>query len=159
MDNDTKLSRSFIFYVATLLFFGVGGITTLGLDWYTTLALPWWTPPELFVAFVWLILFICTATSISIFWERSRRGEASFRFIVSLYVVNSFLILLWNYLFFGVHELAFAFAAAVAVGISVAVLMLQLWKEVRHAALLLVPYLGWMLFALAYTYTVMLMNP
>jgi len=159
MDNNTKLSRSFIFYVATLLFFGVGGITTLGLNWYTTLSLPWWTPPEMFVAFVWLVLFICTAVSVSIFWEQSKRAGASFLTTIWLYIGNSLLILLWNYLFFGLHELSFAFAAAVAVGVSVLLIMIRLWKEVRTAALLLIPYFGWMLFALVYTYTVMQMNP
>jgi len=159
MNNETKLERSFIFYVATLLFFGVGAITTIGLDWYTTLQLPWWTPPELFVAFVWFVLFLCTAYSVSIFWEQSKKGGASPRSILSLYVANSFLVLLWNYLFFGVHELGFAFAAASAVGLSVAILMFRLWNRFRNAAVLLLPYLGWMLFALAYTYAVMQMNP
>lgn len=158
MNNETKLERSFIFYVATLLFFGVGAITTVGLDWYTTLSLPWWTPPELFVAAVWFVLFLCTAFSVSIFWEQSKKGGASSRTIVSLYVLNSFLVLLWSYLFFGVHELGLAFGAALAVGLSVAMLMLRLWKGFLSAALLLLPYLGWMLFALAYTYTVMVMN-
>jgi len=158
MNNETKLERSFIFYVATLLFFGVGAITTIGLDWYAALSLPWWTPPELFVAAVWFVLFLCTAFSASIFWEQSKKGGASSRSIVSLYVLNSFLVLLWSYLFFGVHELGLAFGAASAVGLSVVVLMIRLWAGFRNAALLLLPYLGWMLFALAYTYTVMVMN-
>lgn len=158
MNNETKLERSFIFYVATLLFFGVGAITTIGLDWYTALSLPWWTPPELLVAAVWFVLFLCTAFSVSIFWEQSKKGGVPSRYIVSLYVLNSFLVLLWSYLFFGVHELGFAFGAALAVGLSVVVLMLRLWKGFRNAALLLLPYVGWMLFALAYTYTVMVMN-
>ncbi len=159
MNNETKLERSFIFYVATLLFFGVGAITTIGLDWYTTLTLPWWTPPVFLVAVVWFALFLCTAFSLSIFWEESKKRDASFRAMLSLYVVNSFLILLWDYLFFGVHALAVAFAVAVAVGVSVALLMVSLWNDVRRAAILLVPYFAWMLFALVYTYSVMLMNP
>jgi hypothetical protein len=38
MNSDTKLTRSFTGYVATLLFFGVGAITTLGIGWYSARA-------------------------------------------------------------------------------------------------------------------------
>ncbi|KND47139.1 MAG: Tryptophan-rich sensory protein [Parcubacteria bacterium C7867-004] len=158
MNTGTRFARSFILYVATLLFFGVGAITTLGIDWYATLRLPSWAPPELVVALIWFVLFLCTAFSVIRFWEHSKRDEISFRSVIYLYVLNSFLVLLWNYLFFGVHELGFAFAAAVAVGVSVAILIFRLWREARTSALLLVPYLAWMLFALLYTYTVMSLN-
>ena len=123
MNNDITVSRPFIFYVASLLFFGVGGITTLGLDWYAKLALPLWTPPELLVAGVWLVLFFCTAYSASFFFEQAKREKTPFTLVLSLYAVNTFLILLWNYLFFGVHELGFAFATAVGFIFTVSLLI------------------------------------
>lgn len=159
MNNDQKLERSFIFYVAALLFFAVGGITTIGLPWYETLTIPSWTPPELLVAFIWGALFLCTAISVSLFWEKSNRSEASFKSIIGMYMANALLLLLWNYLFFGMHRLDVAFWVAVVVGVSVLVIMARLWKEARTSALLLLPYLAWMLYALFLTYEVLVLNP
>jgi benzodiazapine receptor len=159
MNSDTKLTRSFTGYVATLLFFGVGAITTLGIGWYSGLNLPWWTPPELFVAFIWFALFVLTAFSITVFWERSKRSEPAFAWILNLYMENAMLVLLWNYVFFGLHDLTVAFGVAVLIGVIVLILIIKLWKEVRLAALLLIPYLGWMLVALALTYKIMILNP
>jgi benzodiazapine receptor len=159
MKTDTTLARSFIGYVVTLLFFSIGAITTLGLNWYSSLILPAWTPPELLIAFVWIILFSCLGLSVSIFWETSTRNEASFAAVISLYMTNAMLVLLWNYLFFGVHNLGIAFGSAIAVGASIGVLMMKLWKESRTASLLLTPYLLWMVFALYFTYSVLILNP
>lgn len=159
MNNETKLTRSFAGYVAALLFFGVGAITTLGIDWYSTLTLPWWTPSEQFVAFVWFVLFALTALSATIFWEQSAREERSFASILILYMENAMLVLLWNYVFFGMHNLTVAFGIAMIIGVLVIVLMVKLWNEVRLAALLLAPYLAWMCVALPLTYQLMVLNP
>lgn len=159
MQKDIVLVRSLIFYVATLLFFGVGAITTIGLEWYAGLMTPAWTPPELLVAFIWGALFLLTAYSIAIFWEKSSTDESSFKSVLSLYLANAALILLWNYLFFGVHQLAVAFYVALAVGASVVLLMARLWKNSRTSALLLIPYFAWMVFALFFTYSVLTLNP
>ncbi|KND50469.1 MAG: tryptophan-rich sensory protein [Parcubacteria bacterium C7867-007] len=159
MDNDTKLTRSFTGYVATLLFFGVGAITTIGMEWYDGLVLPAWTPPELLVALIWFVLFVLTACSVAVFWERSKRNERSFASILVLYMENAMLVLLWNYVFFGLHNLSIAFGVAILIGALVVIIMAKVWNEVRLAALLLIPYLLWMLVALALTYQIMLLNP
>lgn len=159
MNNDTKLTRSFTGYVATLLFFGVGAITTLGMGWYSSLNLPSWTPPELLVAFIWFVLFVLTACSVAVFWERSKRDERSFAWVLNLYMENAMLVLLWNYVFFGLHNLTIAFGVAVLIGVMVLIIMVKLWKEVRLAAVLLLPYLVWMIVALMLTYQIMVLNP
>lgn len=158
MKDETHLARPFIFYVATLLFFGVGGITSIGLNWYAGLTVPSWTPPDLLVALIWGALFLCSAFSVSMFWEKSVRNDASFTSVISLYMANAMLILLWNYLFFGIHNLVAAFWVAIFVGASVLVLILRIWKEARTSALLLIPYLAWMSFAIYLTYLVMILN-
>lgn len=159
MKSEIKLERAFIFYVATLLFFGVGAITTLGLNWYDALAKPWWTPPELLVAAIWATLFICTAISVALFWERYPKTEKAFTSILSFYMTNAVLTLFWNYLFFGVHQFDTALSVAILIGISVLVLMVRLWHRCRTSALLLFPYLMWMLYALSFTYTLIRLNP
>lgn len=155
----SSLARPFIFYVATLLFFAVGGMTSIGMRWYATLATPSWTPPDLLVATIWCVLFLCSAFSVSLFWEAREQNADAFKATLALYMGNALLVLLWNFLFFGVHELFAAFWVAIAVGGTVLALVLTLWNQVRAAALLLLPYLAWMLFALVLTYAVMTLNP
>lgn len=157
MKHDTRLARYFIFYVATLLFFGVDAITTLGLDWYGTLMLPSFTPPELLAASAWGVLFLATALSMAAFWE-AEENHTRLRFVSALYAGNAALVLLWNYLFFGVHLLEEALAAAVLVGLSALGIVLFVQKTSRTAAWLLTPYLAWMVFAVCFNYAVAVLN-
>jgi len=129
------------------------------MEWYDGLVLPAWTPPELLVALIWFVLFVLTACSVAVFWERSKRNERSFASILVLYMENAMLVLLWNYVFFGLHNLSIAFGVAILIGALVVIIMAKVWNEVRLAALLLIPYLLWMLVALALTYQIMLLNP
>lgn len=157
MNEDKRLSQSAIFYVALLLFLSIGAITTTGLDWYRTLQLPSWTPDQLLVAIVWLCLFLCMATSMSIFWGNATGTERT-RPIFLLYLGSAGLVLLWNWLFFGAHELTAAFIAAILVGTSLIVLTASLWKLYRSSALLLGPFLIWMAIALVLSYQIMVLN-
>lgn len=155
--TDKRLSQSAIFYVAILLFFSIGAITTGGLGWYRSLNLPAWTPGQLLVGVIWLCLFLCMAASMSLFWGNTA-GTDRVRPIFFLYLGSAGLVLLWNYLFFGAHQLTAAFIAAVLVGASLVVLTASLWKLHRASALLLGPFLIWMMVALVLNYQIMLLN-
>lgn len=157
MHPDKRLFQSAIFYVALLLFFSIGAITNTGLDWYRSLNLPTWTPDQLLVAIIWLFLFLCMAASMSIFWGNATATDRT-RSIFLLYLGSAGLVLLWNYLFFGAHELTAAFIAAVLVGVSLLVLTASLWKLHRSSALLLGPFLIWMAAALVLSYQIIFLN-
>jgi tryptophan-rich sensory protein len=151
MDN-SLLVRWFIYYAALVLFFAVGAITTLGLSWYHALALPAWAPSDLAVALIWCVLFLLAALSaVELYPSASRAVRA-------LYAGNALLILLWNYLFFGLHALGPALLAAVAVGLSALALFAAAWPISRRAAWLLAPYLLWMLYAIALTHLIYRLN-
>ena len=78
--------------------------------------------------------------------------------MVALYMANALLVLGWNYLFFGLHHLALSFVAALGVVVSVLVLMGVVRKVSKKAMILLVPYLGWVLFAALLSYTIAVAN-
>lgn len=155
--DDQKLRTWFIFYVAAILFLAVGATTTDQLAWYGTLAIPSWAPSDLLVALIWFALFCSTAVSLNVFWNDSAK-HPSFRTTVAFYASNALLILLWNYLFFGLHLIALALVAAVAIGVSVGVLIVRTWRVSRGAAWFLTPYLAWLIFAIYLNYSLMLMN-
>ncbi len=158
MNNNTLFSNYFIGYVTTLLFFGVGAITTLGIDWYQTLILPAWMPPTALVAIVWALLFFLTAISSSHVWNSQPHGRHT-RIAITLYLLNALLVLFWNYLFFGLHLLMLAGVVAALVGLSVVALMIRVSRISKKATWLLAPYLIWMALALYLNHVIWVLNP
>ncbi len=158
--TNPRLTRLFIFYIATLFFFAVGAVTTPQLDWYQMLVIPAWAPPPTLIAIIWCILFYLTAYSLSLFWNAGGSlHNKKFDLIVKLYLSNAGLILLWNWLFFGMHLLAAASLAALAVLISISILIVFLRKISKKSALLLTPYIAWVIFAMYLNHTLSVLNP
>lgn len=157
MRSDHRLADYAIVYVALLLFFAVGAITTLGLGWYGALTLPAWMPTSLTVAVVWCVLFLLTALSAIEVWDKVPPGQG-LSTMIKLYPGNALLVLLWNYLFFGAHELLLALIAAVLVLASVLALIVSVRRVTPKGAWLLAPYLLWMLAAVYINYAVWSLN-
>lgn len=74
------------------------------------------------------------------------------------YMGNGLLILLWNYLFFGLHMLFAASLVSLVVGVSVVDLMIRVNRVSKKAAYMLIPYLVWMIFALGLNYIIWSLN-
>jgi tryptophan-rich sensory protein len=157
MPAQKRLADYFIFYVSLLLFFAVGAITTLGLEWYGILLLPVWAPSTFLAALIWCLLFVLTALSAVQVWNHEPR-DASFAVTIGLYMGNGLLVLFWNYLFFGKHALFLSLMLSLLVLISVLVLIVRVRPLLKSAALLLVPYFLWMLFAATLMYQVLRLN-
>jgi len=134
-----------------------GLITSAGMDWYETINLPDFTPPGYVIGTVWTIIFILTAMTALIVWNSFPRGKR-FNWTISVFLVNAFLNVFWSYLFFGEHLLGLAIWDAGILAFSVALLIVALRPFSRLAAILLYPYLLWVVFATYLTYTVWALN-
>ncbi|CAN5733475.1 tryptophan-rich sensory protein [soil metagenome] len=162
MTHISKTSSRFvhhyvIFYVATLVFFSIGAITSLNIGWYNSLVVPSFMPPDTAIAVIWGVLLFLAVLSLSLFWDVHQK-DSHFHTTIGLYSVNAVLILIWNYLFFGLHALGWASVASVVVGISVMAIILHLWRISRPSALLLTPYLVWIAFAIYVNHAVSILN-
>jgi benzodiazapine receptor len=158
MNATARLADYFAFYVTTLIFFAVGAITTSNLSWYRGLILPSWMPSDLLVAVLWGILFLFTALSYSILWKKHRE-DPKFTITTTLYMGNGLLILLWNYLFFGLHNLTAAAWVSFVVGVSVLAIFFHVFRISRNASYLLTPYLVWVIAAIYLNHVVATLNP
>ncbi|MDB5245256.1 MAG: TspO protein [Parcubacteria group bacterium] len=147
-----------IFYVATLVFFSIGAITSLNIGWYRSIILPAFMPPEVAIAVIWGILIFLAVLSLSLFWDVHSK-DRKFHTTIALYSANAIVILVWNYVFFGLHDLGLASLASVIVGMSVLSIILHIWRISRSSALLLTPYLAWVAFAMYLNHTLALLNP
>ena len=131
-------------------------ITRSGIPWFRTLRIPSWMPPAKIITGMWTILSVLTCVSAILAWDASpvrERGE-----VAALYLVNAFLNVAFSYLFFVQHQMGSATLDAALLAISVATIMVQVFSASWIAALLLAPYLLWVLFATYLSFTVFRLN-
>ena len=135
----------------------VGGVASRqARGFYTLLDRPAWAPPGWVFPVVWPVLYLLMATAA---WMVGRvdgpgRGAALALFVVQL-AANA----LWTWLFFAWRRGAWAFAEVLALLALVALTTVAFWRVRPVAGALLLPYLAWVTFASALTWSVWRRNP
>ena len=122
-------------------------------EWYAALAKPPWTPPGWVFGPVWTVLYPLMAVA---GWTVWREGRS--RIAVLLFLLQLALNAAWPWLFFGRHRPDWAFFDIVALTIVLAATIVAFYRVRRRAALLLVPYLAWVVFAGALNFAVWRLN-
>jgi translocator protein len=131
----------------------IGTVATLNnVDgWYASATKVPWNPPNALFGPVWTVLYTVISVAAWLVWRERRRVDvrpALLAYVVQL-VFNAF----WTPVFFGLYPtvgptaLWIGLAIIVVLDVAVLVTMLRFWKVRRAAALLLIPYWAWVLFA------------
>jgi tryptophan-rich sensory protein len=141
--------------------FAAGSVGTIAStraeDFYGQLSQPSWAPPAWLFGPVWTVLYIAMAVAAWLVWrERGFKGAPA---ALALFVVQLFANALWTWLFFGLHNGALAMAEIVVLWLLIAATLIAFWPVNRIAALLLAPYLAWVGFASALTFSLWRSNP
>jgi tryptophan-rich sensory protein len=143
------LGASFAAAAATA---GIGGLVTdPGEDWYVELDKPSWQPPGQVFGPVWGVLYSAQAVAAWLVWKRD--GSGSDR-ALQLYGAQLLLNAGWTLLFFGLHRLSWAVFEIAALWIAIAATMAAFRRHSPVAFWLLVPYLAWVSFAAALSYSI-----
>ena len=121
---------------------------------YVQLVKPAWAPPAGVFGPVWSVLYSLMGVSAWLVW-RSRPGRGAYVLFFAQLAANA----LWSWLFFAWHHGALAAAEALLLFALIAVTMRAFWQSSRVAAALLLPYLSWVAFASALTWSVWRSNP
>ena len=124
--------------------------------WFVALAKPAIFPPPAAFGIVWPILYTLmgvAAAMVGAAWGSRYRTPALIAFAVQL-LVN----LAWSPTFFGQHQITIALYIIVVLDVLLLATMALFWKVRRTAALLLVPYLAWILFATVLNYEFLQLN-
>jgi benzodiazapine receptor len=149
--------RSALALIAFLaISFGVaalGGFSTIANvnGWYADAAKAFWTPPNAVFGPVWTVLYTLMSVAAWLVWRE--RGRRDVRPALTVYVVQLVLNAIWTPLFFGLYPvlgvaaLWIALVVIVAIDAMVLVTMLRFWPVRRWAAVLLIPYWAWVLYA------------
>lgn len=122
---------------------------------YRQLAQPSWAPPSYLFGPVWSALYLLMAVAAWLVWRSDPRWANP---AIIAYGVQLVLNLLWSPLFFGLGWRGLALVDILLLDVAVAVTIVAFWKAHRTAALLMLPYFGWILFATALNYSVWSLN-
>jgi benzodiazapine receptor len=112
--------------------------------WYAALPKPSWTPPSWVFGPVWTLLYPLVAVAGWLAW---REGRARLGPLV--YLLQLALNAAWPWLFFAERRVDLALACAVALWVAILATVLAFWRVSRTAAVLMLPYLAWVGFAVA----------
>jgi tryptophan-rich sensory protein len=124
---------------------------------YGQLTRPSWAPPGWLFGPVWSALYALMA--FSAWWVWRARGFTGARSALVLFVAQLAANALWSWLFFVWHQGGLAFAEVLLLWGMVAATVISFWRISSLAAALLMPYLAWVTFASALTFSVWKLNP
>ena len=122
--------------------------------WYDTLNKPFLNPPAEIFKPVWIILYITIFISLILYTKQRNRNIKGYVFFIIQLVLN----LIWVPLFFGMHNIAAALADIILLDIFLLLTIKEFYKVSKTAALFLVPYFLWILFAFYLNFSILINN-
>jgi len=125
-------------------------------EWYAGLATPSWNPPNWIFAPVWTTLYILMGVAAWLVWRRGGFGGA--RSALGLFVAQLVLNGLWSILFFGLQLPGVALVDIVLLAALIVATIVAFFRLSAGAAVLLAPYLCWVLFAAALNFELWRLN-
>jgi benzodiazapine receptor len=132
---------------------GVGALATRNArEFYAGLARPSWAPPGWLFGPVWTVLYLLMGVAAWLVWRRA--GWAGARGALTLFVVQLVVNAAWSWIFFAWRRGAFAFADIVVLLILIVATMIAFARVHGVAAVLLLPYLVWVTYATALTWSI-----
>ena len=146
--------RLFLIFLAT-----TGAAATTGAvfgpgAWYQGLAKPSWTPPGWVFPVAWTTLYILMALAATRVAPLSAAGYA-----LAFWALQITLNTLWTPIFFGAHRMGMAMIIIALLWVTVAAMLVAFWRLDRIAAVMIVPYLGWLSIAASLNFWIWRNNP
>jgi translocator protein len=136
----------------------IGGIASADAEFfYGQLARPAWAPAASIFGPVWSILYLLQGLAAWLVWRA--RGFRGARLALALFLIQLAANALWTWLFFAWHLGALSFGEIILLWALILATMITFWRTRPLAGILLLPYLLWVSFAGALTYTLWQLNP
>ena len=143
---------------ASLLAGALGAIASVDAGaFYGRLTQPVWAPPAWLFGPVWSLLYVLMGLAAWLVWRR--HGFAGAASALTLFAIQLLANALWTWLFFAWQQGAAAFVEILVLCLLIAATTVSFWRLHRLSALLLLPYLAWVSFAAALTWSMWRLNP
>lgn len=128
-----------------------------GNPWFDALRKPAIYPPPATFGIVWSILYALMGVALT--FVVTARGAPGRAVAIAAFLVQLALNLAWTPLFFAAHRIAAALWLLIALDVAVVITVALFWRVRTAAALLLLPYLAWILFATWLNWEFLQANP
>jgi tryptophan-rich sensory protein len=125
--------------------------------WFNALEKPSFMPPGWAFGLAWTTLYTMLGIALAAILNEppSRQRTIAIRAFVAQLVLN----FLWSPIFFAGHDIKTAGAVIVAMIFVAAVALAKFWQLRPLAGALMIPYLGWLMFAAALNMEIGRLNP
>lgn len=143
-----------LIFVGLVAVVAASGAVFMPGQWYQGLNKPKWTPPNWLFAPAWTILYVMIAVAGWLIWKAEGVGPA-----LVIWAANLFFNGIWSWLMFGCHRMGTALVDAILMLLTILGFIILAWPSSQTAALLFVPYLGWVMFATALNAALFVRNP
>ena len=124
---------------------------------YQQLVRPSWAPPGWLFAPVWTVLYVLMGVAAWLVWRV--HGFKEGRTALALFIVQLGANALWTWVFFVWHKGGLAFAEVMLLWCLIVATAVSFRRLNALAAVLLLPYLAWVTFASALTWSAWRLNP
>lgn len=128
-----------------------------GDPWFDALIKPEIYPPPAAFGIVWSVLYALMGFALALVgsaWGARGRGLA-----IAVFAAQFLVNLAWSPIFFGAHQLTGGLIVIAVMDVLVIVTVVLFWRIRKLAALLLLPYLGWIVFATVLNFEFLRLNP
>ncbi|WP_283635575.1 TspO/MBR family protein [Aquaticitalea lipolytica] len=111
-------------------------------EWYTSLNQAPWTPEGWVFGVAWTTIMLCFSIYMTYLYLKLPTSK-----FATLFSVQFILNVIWNYLFFNQHLIAFGLITIVALTIVVATFLFKFKTELKAKTLFILPYFVWLCIA------------
>lgn len=122
-------------------------------DWYPGLNHPMGTPPSGAFAPIWTLFYVMMG--VSLWWAGFANPSKE---AYALFYLQLFFNLIWSFVFFGMRSILLGFIDILLLDICLAATIWTFWPFSRPAALLLIPYFVWTVYATFLNFGLLVLN-
>jgi len=154
-----SFARWALFFVPLILLLGSlsGQLGSADTAWFAGLRKPEIFPPPAVFGIAWSVLFVLIGFALAVI--ASALGAHGRKLALALFALHFVGTLAWTPVFFGLQEMRLGLWVLAYVVLSLFVVVIMFGRVRKLAALLLLPYLGWVTFAAVLNYQFILANP
>ncbi len=156
---DSKRASRRPLYIFLIITLGVGAAASLFTSpaiptWYASLNHPAIAPPNYLFAPIWTTLYILMAFAAWRVWQKT--GTRSVE--MAVFAIQLALNFAWSGIFFGLHNIGGALMEIMALDLATLATAVLFFRRDPIGGLLMLPYLGWTVFASVLTHAFWRLN-
>lgn len=157
-DSYTKKGLWLKILMSCLLLVGVGTLNSLWTqmdykDWYISLEKPFFSPPSSrIVGMIWTFMYITMGVSTGVIWQVTEKSSSEGQSIygkkaIRLFVIQIVVNMIVPVFFFAFNNLYLLLMGVIMNLLLVAILIPRFYRINKMAAIILIPYLMWLVYA------------